>query len=188
LPGVTKHGDGKDHAPPCEVRHRWTAAGILEKIGSATILIGDDRDWLLRHERDLRKRYDQLPAPARLCVIHGDAWQGNLVVPPSGIPTFLDLDKVSLGRPEWDLIQLAVDHTDFDRLTATDYRSFVTAYGGTDMTTKPEFRVFADIQELRWTVFAISLAGQSPAAEAEASHRVACLRGRVGKPWTWKAF
>jgi aminoglycoside phosphotransferase (APT) family kinase protein len=124
----------------------------------------------------------------RTSVIHGDAWQGNLLVPSTGTPIFLDLDKVSLGRPEWDLIQLAVDHTDFNRLDNDDYHAFVTAYGGHDMTTTPEFRIYADIQELRWTAFAISLSHHSPAARTETAHRIACLRGRVQKPWQWNAL
>ncbi|PPJ21425.1 hypothetical protein C5E44_03530 [Nocardia nova] len=162
--------------------------GLLEKLKSATTLDDDDRKWLIQHEQDLRSRYWRMPAPRHQCVIHGDAWQGNLVVPADGPPTFLDLDKVSTGRPEWDLIQLAVDHSDFNRLTTADYRSFVTAYGGTDMTTIPEFRIFADIQELRWTAFAISLSTRNPQAKTEAAHRIACLRGRIDRPWTWHVF
>ncbi|WP_245716809.1 phosphotransferase enzyme family protein [Nocardia mikamii] len=163
-------------------------SGLLEKLDSATTLDADDREWLLQHERDLRSRYQLLPAPRRHCVIHGDAWQGNLVVPLAGPPTFLDLDKVSTGRPEWDLIQLAVDHSDFNRLTTADYQSFVIAYGGMDMTATSDFRVFADIQELRWTAFVISLSNRVPQAKAEAAHRIGCLRGQIEPPWTWHAF
>ncbi|WP_280461635.1 phosphotransferase family protein [Nocardia carnea] len=136
----------------------------------------------------MRAWYEQLQPAESESVIHGDAWQGNLVVLRSGTPVFLDLDKVSVGRPEWDLIQLAVEHTDFTRLSATDYRSFVSAYGGHDITTRPEFRLFADIQELRWTAFAIGLSHRKGSARAEAAHRIDCLRGRVAKPWTWNAL
>ncbi|WP_036536987.1 phosphotransferase [Nocardia cyriacigeorgica] len=163
-------------------------AGVAERITTATTISQDDKQWLTRHYTAIHRRYEQLPPTNRRSVIHGDAWQGNLVVPPSGTPIFLDLDKVSIGRPEWDLVQLAVDHTDFTRLGADDYHSFVTAFGGYDMTTTPEFRVYADIQELRWTAFAISLSHQNPAAAAEAAHRIACLRGRFPKPWIWNAL
>ncbi|WP_280398751.1 phosphotransferase family protein [Nocardia carnea] len=163
-------------------------AGLEERITTAAALTGDDRQWLIQQYRELRRRYEQLPPVNRTSVIHGDAWQGNLVLPPTGTPTFLDLDKVSLGRPEWDLIQLAVDHTDFNRLHTDDYHAFVNAYGGYDMTTTPEFRIYADIQELRWTAFAISLSHHRPAARAETAHRIACLRGRIPKPWQWNAL
>lgn len=162
--------------------------GLHDRITAADALGNDDREWLVRRYTTLRQRYEQLPPPARIMVIHGDAWQGNLVVPADGTPVFLDLDKVSRGRPEWDLVQLAVDHADFTRLGTADYRSFVTAYGGYDMTSTPEFRIFADVQELRWVTFAIGLAHRDRAAAAEARHRIACLRGRVPKPWEWRAL
>ncbi|MFC3960718.1 phosphotransferase enzyme family protein [Nocardia jiangsuensis] len=148
----------------------------------------DEREWLIRHYTSLRRQYEALPPPARITVIHGDAWQGNLAVPADGTPIFLDLDKVSRGRPEWDLVQLAVDHADFTRLDTAAYRSFVTGYGGYDMISTPEFRIFADIQELRWVTFAIGLAHRDRAAAAEARHRIACLRGHVAKPWEWRAL
>lgn len=163
-------------------------AGVRERITSASTVSDDDRAWLLDHYARLRQRYGQLPESGRRCVIHGDAWQGNVVVPSLGVPTFLDLDKVSLGRPEWDLVQLAVDHTDFARLSDSDYRSFVAAYGGHDLTTTSCFRIYADIQELRWVSFAISLSEHNQSARREAVHRIACLRGTIPGPWTWNAL
>ncbi|MFC8530004.1 phosphotransferase enzyme family protein [Nocardia sp. NPDC057227] len=162
--------------------------GLHDRTTAADALGDNDRTWLIQHHTTLRRRYDQLPPPARITVIHGDAWQGNLVVPADGTPIFLDLDKVSRGRPEWDLVQLAVDHTDFTRLDAADYRSFVAGYGGFDLTSTPEFRTFADIQELRWATFAIGLAHRDRAAADEVRHRIACLRGRVPRPWEWRAL
>ncbi|WP_280483891.1 aminoglycoside phosphotransferase family protein [Nocardia farcinica] len=163
--------------------------GDLRTRLATTDTVGDDdRTWLLTRYDQLHQQYDKLPDPLRLSVIHGDAWQGNLVVPTMGIPTVLDLDKVSLGRPEWDLVQLAVDYTDFARISAADYLSFVNAYGGYDVTTSPSFRLFADIQELRWAGFAIGQAGASEAAAQQAKHRIECLRGEVPRPWRWEAL
>jgi aminoglycoside phosphotransferase len=161
---------------------------LYERLHSANTANDEDRAWLMTHYDSLRQQYDELPEPPSLHVIHGDAWQGNLIVPPSGVPTVLDLDKVSIGRPEWDLIQLAVDYTDFSRIPASEYRSFVEAYGGHDITRWPEFRLFADIQELRWVAFALERARASKAAAAQAKHRIACLRGAVPLPWQWEAL
>lgn len=161
---------------------------LRERLATAGVIDDGDRTWLLTRYDELRKQYDRLPDPQRLKVIHGDAWQGNLVVPPSGIPTVLDLDKVSLGRPEWDLVQLAVDHTDFARVPDADYLSFVNAYGGYDVTTRPDFRVFADIQELRWVGFALERTSASRTAARQANHRIACLRRAVPRPWQWEAL
>ncbi|NKY55234.1 phosphotransferase enzyme family protein [Nocardia flavorosea] len=163
-------------------------ARVLEELSAATAIGDEDQKWLIQHYSTLRQQYEQLPPAERKAVIHGDAWQGNLIVSHSGTPVFLDLDKVSIGRPEWDLVQLAVDHTDFTRLTAADYRSFVAAYGGHDMTTSTMFRLFADIQEIRWTTFAIGLSHRDESARAEAAHRIACLRGYIAKPWVWNAL
>jgi aminoglycoside phosphotransferase len=163
-------------------------AGLQERIASAATVGEDDRTWLFEHYATLEKQYDELPDSQSLCVIHGDAWQGNLIVPSSGVATVLDLDKVSVGRREWDLIQVAVDFADFERVGQNEYESFVTAYGGYDVTDWPGFRVLADIQELRWVGFALSLAAGSDRAAAEAQRRIACLTGLMPKPWTWGAL
>ncbi|WP_228539363.1 phosphotransferase enzyme family protein [Nocardia sp. XZ_19_385] len=162
--------------------------GLKERITTAGMLDQDDRAWLLQHSARLHEQYDALPDPPSRCVIHGDAWQGNLVVPPSGIPTVLDLDQVSIGRREWDLIQLAVDYVDFSRVPRDDYRSFVEAYGGYDVTGWPGFRVLADIQELRWVAFAVAQSASNSNAAFQAKHRIACLRGQVPPPWQWEAL
>jgi aminoglycoside phosphotransferase (APT) family kinase protein len=163
-------------------------AGLSERLHNTVGLTDDDRTWLIEHLDKLWRRYAQLPDSLPLTVIHGDAWQGNVVVPVSGVPIVLDLDKVSLGHREWDLIQIGVDFVDFDRIGQDDYRSFVAAYGGYDVTAWTGFRTLADVQELRWVAFALGLVESNEAAAREARHRIACLRGAVPKPWTWKAL
>ncbi|HEX5403980.1 MAG TPA: phosphotransferase [Pseudonocardiaceae bacterium] len=147
----------------------------------------DDLTWLAVRLAALRHQYDGLHIGQPSHVIHGDAWQGNVAVSGSGTSTLLDLEHVSIGHRQWDLVPLAVDYVDFARLTADDYRAFVRSYGH-DVTGEPEFRLLADIQELRWVGFVLSKAGVNPAASREARHRVACLCGDVPKPWTWAAF
>lgn len=163
-------------------------AGLRERIESATTIDKRDRSWLVAHHVRLQQLYNEICDTTEQCVIHGDAWQGNLVVPPSNDPIVLDLDKVSLGRREWDLVQLAVDYTDFRRITDNQYQGFVDAYGGYDVTQRASYRVLADIQELRWVGFAISRSDAGQAVATEAKHRIACLRGLVPKPWTWTAL
>ncbi|WP_428846872.1 phosphotransferase [Nocardia terpenica] len=71
-------------------------AGLQERIQSSTTTGEDSRSWLLDHYRKLQRKHDELTESAAPCVIHGDAWQGNLVVPRSGCcPIVLDLDNVS---------------------------------------------------------------------------------------------
>ncbi|PFG50462.1 phosphotransferase family enzyme [Amycolatopsis sulphurea] len=163
-------------------------AHLDQRITDAPGVDDGDRAWLRGHLAQLRQRYRDLIAPGPDGVIHGDAWQGNVAVPDSGPPILLDLEMVSLGRREWDLIQIAVDYTDFARISPEEYRSLVTAYGGYDVTTAPGYLTFADIQELRWVCFALSKADARQDAADQARHRIACLRGDLPRPWSWDAI
>lgn len=163
-------------------------ANLDDRIREAAGLDPGDRTWLLAHLATLGRRYRDLAQGGPQDVIHGDAWQGNVAVPESGPPILLDLEMVSRGRREWDLMQIAVDHTDFARITVEEYDSFVTAYGGYDVTTAPGYRTLADIQELRWVCFALSKADARSDAADQARHRIACIRGDVPRPWTWAAI
>ncbi|MFJ9391873.1 phosphotransferase enzyme family protein [Nocardioides sp. NPDC101246] len=161
---------------------------VAQRIASAGALPTSDRDWL--RDRLARMSADLATTEVHQArhVVHGDAWQGNLIVPDGGSPILLDFDNVSIGHPTWDLIPLAVDHEDFGRISSDDYGAFVSAYGGYDVRDAPWFRTLADLQELRWTAYVAEKAATSPAAAAEVSHRLACLRGEIPRPWKWSAF
>ncbi|MGH3621974.1 MAG: phosphotransferase enzyme family protein [Sciscionella sp.] len=163
--------------------------GLHESIEGGTALPEDDLVWLRALARRLRSEYLALAPGLPRCVIHGDAWQGNVVVPRAGgAPVLLDLDHVGIGPREWDLVSLAVDYTDFARITDLDYQAFVDAYGGYDMTAWPGYRTLATIRELRWTAFVLGKAKANPKAAEQVRHRVACLRGEIERPWSWSAF
>ncbi|MEU6135239.1 aminoglycoside phosphotransferase family protein [Nocardioides sp. NPDC047086] len=161
---------------------------VGERITSARSLPASDREWLQGRLIGLDAGLTSTVALRSRHVVHGDAWQGNLVVPDGGQPILLDFDNVSIGHPAWDLIPLAVDHEDFARIDSDAYAAFVTAYGSYDVRDEPWFRTLADLQELRWTAFAAGKAATSPEAAAEASHRLACLRGEIPRPWKWSAL
>ncbi|WP_410585381.1 phosphotransferase [Amycolatopsis sp. lyj-108] len=177
-------------APPhhLQLPHHDPFTDISSRIQRATWLGADDLAWLSDHEATLRRSYAALTSPAGNEVIHGDAWQGNVAVLGDGHAVLLDLEAVSLGRHEWDLVQIAVDYVDFERLSEYSYDGFVSAYGGFDLTHSSEFRIFADIQELRWLTFALSKASTDVSIAQECQHRLACLRGQIQHPWTWKAI
>jgi hypothetical protein len=163
-------------------------ANLDQRIVDAATLSPGDRTWLREHLTQLRLRFRQLPSTQPMQMIHGDAWQGNVAVAHSTPPILLDLEMVSIGRREWDLVQIAVDYTDFARIDAEEYHSFVAAYGGYDVTTTPSYRTFADLQELRWVCFALSKAAVRPDAARQVRHRIACIRGDRPRPWTWEAI
>ncbi|WP_026197874.1 phosphotransferase family protein [Sciscionella marina] len=177
-------------SPPThpELPHFDPFAGLDERIAAARYVPEDDRNWLARRVEHLREQLDNLRLDQAPGVVHGDAWQGNVAVPETGAPVLLDLEHVSRGHPDWDLIPVAVDYADFARLTSSDYHDFVAAYGGHDVTTTSAFRDLADIQELRWVVFVLGKAASSSRAANETRHRIACLRGEIPRPWTWTAF
>lgn len=161
---------------------------VADRINDAKKITEDQHAWLTEHLAALGRRYRDWDTAESIGVIHGDAWQGNVAVPDHAAPILLDLEAVALGHRDWDLIQIAVDHTDFHRIDTADYHAFVDAYGGYDVTTTPCYRTLADIQELRWVSFALSKADTNPAAQREARHRLACIRGDIPRPWEWHAF
>jgi Ser/Thr protein kinase RdoA (MazF antagonist) len=160
---------------------------LSERIAAAVTLSSDDRQWMRAHLADLRRRYDDLPAGLPPCVVHGDAWVGN-VVSANGATLFLDLERVSIGPPEWDLVHTAIKHSSFGWITAADYASFAGVYGH-DVTNWDGFTLLRDVREFRMTCMAAQVAATNPASVDQAAHRLACLRGLRGvRPWPdWRA-
>ncbi|WNV89693.1 aminoglycoside phosphotransferase family protein [Umezawaea sp. Da 62-37] len=163
---------------------------ISQQIGATKALSQSDQDWISKKLDELQRNYAHIEWRSPYKLIHGDAWQGNVAVSTEGQAILLDLESVSLGPPEWDLVPIAADYVDFARITPTDYGEFVTSYGGFDVTSWTNFRTLADIQELKWISFAFTQAEsrEGPAAEKEARHRLACFRDNLPKPWKWNAL
>nr|WP_238355036.1 aminoglycoside phosphotransferase family protein [Kribbella sandramycini] len=159
---------------------------LVERIDGAATLSADDRAWLRHQLSRLREAFDGLPDGLPRAAIHGDAWAGNVVVAADG-PILLDLERFSVGPPEWDLVSTAVRLSTFGTMTAEEYAGFVESYSH-DVLEWDGFEVLRDIRELRVTCYAAQRATENPALRSEASLRVACLRGLRGeRPWTdWK--
>ncbi len=161
---------------------------LTERIDAAHSLSEGDRAWLREQLAALRRRYARLPTGLPHCVVHGDAWVGNIVSTHDGT-VMLDLERCSVGPPEWDLVSTAIKHTSFGWLSAEQYTEFVRTYGH-DVTTWDGFATLRDIRELRMTCMAAQTAGEDPQLHEQAEHRVACLRGEYGpRPWAgWEAL
>jgi hypothetical protein len=159
---------------------------LRERIDAATSLSEDDRTWLRHQLAHLTNAFADLPTGLRHSAIHGDAWAGNVVVTADG-PVLLDLERFSLGPPEWDLVSTAVRFTTFGTMTADQYEAFANAYGH-DVLTWSGFEILRDIRELRVTCYAAQRASEDPSLHSEAALRVASLRGSRGpRPWPeWK--
>jgi thiamine kinase-like enzyme len=158
---------------------------LRERINDARNITEDDRHWLLRHLGDLQQRWSSRLECRTECVIHGDAWAGNVLdVEGQGV-TLLDLERCSVGPPEWDLASTAVRYTTFGTMGADEYGQFCETYGR-DVTDWPDYALFRDIRELRVTCYAVQRAYDEPPLVAEAQLRIDCLRGMCGpRPWRW---
>jgi aminoglycoside phosphotransferase (APT) family kinase protein len=154
-----------------------------ERISSASRLTEKERAWMREHLAELRSRYSNLPAGLPHCVVHGDAWIGNVVSTSDGQVVFLDLERTAIGPPEWDLVHTAIKHTSFGWITAEQYREFCDIYEH-DVTEWEGFALLRDIREFRMTCMAVQIASTNSAYHEQAAHRLACLRGSHGpRPW-----
>jgi Ser/Thr protein kinase RdoA (MazF antagonist) len=159
---------------------------LLERIQAAPLSEGD-RSWLLDRCTTLSDLWGDTERLLSSCVIHGDAWAGNIVMTEDGNVVLIDLERCSIGPPEWDLVSTAVKYTSFGGITRSQYSEFVATYGR-DVVEWEHFELLRNIRELRVTCYAAQQALRSPRAMHEAELRVACLRGSRGpRPWTWTA-
>lgn len=160
---------------------------VRERI-AASCLPPADRRWLGERAEVLEHRYHHLPATHPHCVVHGDAWAGNVVATDAGHVTFVDLERLSVGPPEWDLVSTAVKRHSLGAITADDYADYCRHYG-LDVTRWPGYQALRDIRELRMTTYVAQLGTARPDAAGEATHRLRCLRGDAGpRPWSWTGF
>uniref|UniRef100_UPI003F497AD2 phosphotransferase n=1 Tax=Amycolatopsis sp. CA-096443 TaxID=3239919 RepID=UPI003F497AD2 len=162
---------------------------LSERIDRAATLAESDRSWLGERLAELQRRWTGRPAGLPECVVHGDAWVGNVVSTQTGDVVFLDLERTSIGPPEWDLVHTAIKRSSFGWIGDSDYLSFVREYGH-DVTKWAGFELFRDIREFRMTCMAVQVAAENVDAECQAAHRVECLQGKHGpRPWTgWTAL
>ncbi|MGF1646937.1 MAG: phosphotransferase enzyme family protein [Kineosporiaceae bacterium] len=147
---------------------------------SALVTPGQRRALLARLER-LRAAYGELPPGAPPAVVHGDAWAGNVVETDGGDVLLVDLVRVGVGPPEWDLVATALGRSTFGVMDDAEYHRFSTAYGR-DVLAWPGFGVLRDIREIRVVAYALHAAEVDPAAADQAAVRVRDLLAG-GRPW-----
>ncbi|WIX76029.1 aminoglycoside phosphotransferase family protein [Amycolatopsis carbonis] len=178
-------------APPSEFTLPTLAPFVRldERIDAATTISDDDRAWLHQRLAELQDAYVNLPEGLPACVVHGDAWRGNVARTADGRVFLLDFERCSFGPPEWDLVSTAVSRVTTGWLGDGEWAAYCDAYG-LDVTRWAGFEVLRDIRELRMTLMAIQVAAGNPERYSEqAAHRLACLRGLRGeRPWAdWTA-
>lgn len=159
------------------------------RIRAATGLSDGDQRWMLAHLTALHQRWEERPDGLPWCVIHGDAWVGNVVATDEDQVILLDLERTSIGPPEWDLVHTAIKWSSFGWITAKQYDEFCDVYGH-DVTTWAGFELLRDIREFRMTTMAVQGMESDPQQREQAVHRLACIRGDLGpRPWgDWTAL
>ncbi|UGT61569.1 phosphotransferase enzyme family protein [Nocardia asteroides] len=160
-----------------------------QRIDAAAATSPADRRWLRRHLAELRERWAERTGGMPWGPIHGDAWDGNVVTTTDGTTLFLDLERASVGPPEWDLTSTAIKRSSFGWISRQQYAGFAQAYGH-DVETWPGFPLLRDIREMRMTCMAVQAAGRDSGRARQAQLRVDSLRGRRGpRPWRgWEAM
>jgi Ser/Thr protein kinase RdoA (MazF antagonist) len=158
---------------------------LPERIGRAAALPRSDRAWLVSRLAELEGQWATLESAKPPCVVHGDAWTGNVVATRDGQVVLLDLERCSVGPLEWDLVSSAVKYATYGQVSTAEWQQFCDAYGR-DVTTWAGFPVLRDIRELRMTCYAAQQAASHPRLADEAALRVTCLKGQHGpRPWPW---
>ncbi|WP_308118179.1 phosphotransferase enzyme family protein [Streptomyces buecherae] len=173
--------------PPPFLRPLDPFVRIADRLDKATTIREADRGWLRGLHTELSTAWRALPPGAPHSALHGDAWRGNLVRTGIG-PLMMDLERFSVGPPEWDLVSTAIGHTTTGSVSPREYETFCAAYGA-DVTQWTGYPVLAGIRELRMATYAALHAARHPQWVDQAQYRIDCLRGRHGpRPWHWKGI
>lgn len=172
--------------PTFPVGHLDPFRRLADRIAAARSLPDDDRAWLFDHLTSLEQGWAALPPGLPRCVVHGDAWGGNIAIAVTGNAYLLDLERCSIGPPEWDLVSTAVAVDTVRAVTTEEYTEFCSIYG-VDVTAWSGYKTMRAIRELRMTSFVAQHAAAHREWQDHAHHRFDCIRGRAGpRPWTWK--
>lgn len=175
-------------APTLELGYLDPFVRIGERLQTATSLNETDRAWLHGLHQDLLVAWAERPTGRPECAIHGDAWPGNLIRITDGARLMMDLERFSLGPPEWDLVSTAVRTKTTGAVTLVEYDEFCAVYGY-DVTEWAGYEILAGARELRMVTYAAQHAAGNPEWADQAQYRVDCLRGRQGpRPWHWKGI
>ena len=148
-----------------EMRSRIARAGALEGVERLKLA-----ELVDASERQLRHASFPLPTG----VINGDASVGNILRMRTGELVLFDLEGVSTGPAEWDLVITSV-YRELGWHTDDEYRNFVRAYGF-DVSEWGGYRALANAQKLRMICWlAGKAAGDTEATVVELRRRIESL-------------
>jgi aminoglycoside phosphotransferase (APT) family kinase protein len=166
--------------PPFPLPHWDPIADARQLLARGNGLMEADRAflecWCDELEAELALITPTLPAG----VIHGDAWRGNLLM-RCGTPVLCDLDQVSAGPREWDLVPTIVNALRFG-YPAGPVRRFLEVYGF-DVTLWHGFSVLRKARELVMLAGVAPVLSSSPPIAQEFARRINGLRNGREERW-----
>lgn len=166
--------------PPFSLPSYQPLRSTRQAIQHSQAISEEERTWLAHHCQQLLDAYQHLTFALPPGMIHGDAWQGNLLRNGSRV-VLADWDAVSTGPREIDLIP-TLQATRFG-LPPDQREAFITAYGH-DIRTWPGYPVLRDIRELSTLTALLRNAHLDPAARDQLYVRLHSLRTGDTRPWT----
>ena len=146
-----------------------------ERMAGLTGVSADDREFLRQRAEELRKLYGRLDFVLPYGIIHADANVGNVIRDRDGRAILIDLDSVSLGQREWDLVLTAMYYERYGWHTREQYEAFVFHYGF-DVMNWPGYPVLADLRELLMVAWLGGKVDGEPAVRAEFDRRIRAVR------------
>jgi aminoglycoside phosphotransferase (APT) family kinase protein len=140
-------------------------------------------DRLLRRCAEMRRTLATARWTIPIGVIHGDAHAGNLLNAQNGV-VLIDLDSISTGPREWDLVPAAHGVERFSD-PREQYDDFVAAYGF-DLLASPNWPVLRDVRELQLVTSVIAYLPGRPDVADELGHRLRSFL--AGDNATWHRY
>jgi aminoglycoside phosphotransferase (APT) family kinase protein len=145
------------------------------RMAALTGVSEDDREFLGQRAEELRKLYSRLDFVLPYGIIHGDANIGNAIRNRDGRAILIDLDGVSVGQREWDLVQTTMFYERYGWHTREQYEAFVFHYGF-DLMNWPGYPVLADLRELLMVAWLGGKVNGEPEVRAEFDKRMRAVR------------
>ncbi|MQA88137.1 MAG: phosphotransferase [Streptosporangiales bacterium] len=180
-------------APPLRELHRLAPPFVLPRwdpiadarrfLAAANGLVEEDRAFLERWCDELAAELAAVTYDLPAGLIHGDAWPGNLLSSSGGV-VLCDLDQVSTGPREWDLVPVIVNALRFGHSPAAA-RRFLERYGF-DVTAWPGFPVLRRVRELTVLTGVVPVLSSSPSIAREFARRIDGLRR--GREERWRPY
>ncbi len=166
--------------PPFPLPAYQPLGSVRRAIQASQAISDDERAWLNDHCQRLLHAYRQLDFDLPPGMIHGDAWQGNLLRDGDRV-VLADWDAVSTGPREIDLIP-TLQAPRFG-LPEHERDAFIAAYGH-DIRGWSGYPVLRDIRELSTITALLRDAHLDPAAHDQLQVRLRSLHTGDTRQWT----